>query len=104
MKMKKEIYKWSQIGLFSIALYSCGKTPIADVSYSPSAPIAGQTVQFTNNSQNAKSYSWNFGNMAIGKDENPMHVYDQPSEYIIDLTASSGLKSNTKTVTIIVGN
>ena len=83
-------------------LASCGKKPQADFTWSPLIPKAGQEVKFTNISSDAKKYSWNFGDMSIGSDESPTHIYKNTGDYIVDLTASSGARSNTKTVTIKV--
>lgn len=86
----------------SIFTIGCGKTPQSNFTYSPSNPKVGQEVQFANSSINAKSYDWNLGNMKISKEENPKNTYDQPGDYIVDLTAHNGLKSDTKTITITV--
>ena len=85
-----------------VSLLSCGKEPTANFTWSPQNPKAGQQVQFTNNSVDAKKYSWNLGNMKISSDANPKNVYDQPGNYIVDLTARNGLNSDTKTITITV--
>lgn len=87
---------------FVILMCSCGKKPEADFTWAPVSPKAGETVTFTNFSKDAKSYSWNFGDMSIGSDKNPVHIYKNAGNYIIDLTASSGLNSDIKTVTIKV--
>jgi len=76
--------------------------PVADFTWSPSEPVAGEEVKFTNLSQNAKSYSWNFGDMSVGYKSNPVHVYERSGSYIIDLRAHNGLVSDEKTVTIVV--
>jgi PKD repeat protein len=81
---------------------SCGIKPEADFSYSPSNPTSGQTIQFQNKSSDAKSFSWNFGDLSIGSEENPLHVYEQPGEYIVELSVSRGLKSDSKTITLVV--
>jgi PKD repeat protein len=90
--------------ILAIALFlsSCGADILADFSWSPVNPKAGETVQFTNLSEGARSYSWNFGDMSIGDEKNPSHIYKNPGSYIIDLTATRGLRSDTKTVTIVV--
>lgn len=59
-------------------------------------------MKFINLSIDAKSYSWNFGDMAIGDETNPMHIYKNKGSYIIDLSAYNGLKSDEKAVTITV--
>jgi len=86
----------------TILLYSCGKTPKADFTWSPANPKAGVEMQFINLSKDAKKYDWNFGDMSIGKGKDPLHTYSNAGNYIIDLTAHNGLSSNTKTLTITV--
>jgi PKD repeat protein len=88
--------------LFGLLLLSCGKDPVADFTWAPVEPKAGEEVKFTNLSTDAKSYSWNFGDMSIGDKTNPTHVYARKGNYIIDLRAYNGIKSDEKTVTINV--
>ena len=83
-------------------MLGCGKTPVADFTWDPENPKAGQEVSFTNLSVDAKSYSWNFGDMSIGDETNPTHVYEEKGNYIVDLSAHNGLMSDEKTVTITV--
>jgi PKD repeat protein len=85
-----------------VLLTACGKRPEANFKWSPEKPKAGEQVEFTNLSKDAKKYSWNLGNMSISSETNPVTTYQQAGDYIIDLTASSGIKSDTKTVTITV--
>jgi len=80
---------------------SCEK-PVADFTWSPIEPIAGEEVTFINLSQNAKSYNWNFGDMSVGRKANPTHVYERSGTYIIDLLVHNGMLSDEKTVTIVV--
>jgi len=88
--------------IFLLTLLGCGKEPIADFSWEPKQPKVGQEVKFSNLSTNAKSYSWNFGDMSIGKESDPIHIYLKKGSYIVDLNAQNGLQSNEKTVTINV--
>ena len=81
---------------------ACAKQPVADFTWYPQEPIAGEEMKFTNLSKDARSYSWNFGDMSIGKQANPTHVYERPGTYIVDLRAHNGLLSNEKTVHIVV--
>jgi len=80
---------------------SC-KQPTADFTWSPLEPVAGEEVKFTNLSQNARTYDWNFGDMSVGREKNPTHVYKKSGSYIIDLLAHNGILANEKTVTIVV--
>lgn len=81
---------------------SCGEEPTADFTWEPNEPKAGEEVKFTNLSIDAKSYSWNFGDMSIGDETNPTHIYEKSGSYIVDLMAHNGIKSDEKTVTIKV--
>jgi len=46
-------------------------------------------VTFTNTSENAVSYLWDFGDGNTNSDENPTHVYGQDGTYEVSLTATS---------------
>ncbi|MBX3164827.1 MAG: PKD domain-containing protein [Bacteroidetes bacterium] len=95
--------KKSVIRIFvCVILCGCGKKPTANFTWSPQNPKAGQEMQFTNTSTDAKKYDWNLGNMKISSEKDPKNTYDNAGEYIIDLTAHNGVKSSTKTVTITV--
>ncbi len=83
-------------------LAACGKKPTANFTWSPQNPKTGEEVQFTNTSIDAKSYDWNLGNMKISSEANPKNTYTNAGDYIVDLTAHNGLKSDMKTVTISV--
>ena len=98
--MKKQVLYMCLI--VSVLFFTACKRPVADFSWSPVEPVAGEEVKFTNLSLNAKSYSWNFGNMSVGREKNPTHVYERAGNYIIDLRAHNGLASDEKTVTITV--
>lgn len=48
------------------------------------------TIDFANTSQNANTYSWDFGNGETSTLANPSITYSTPGEYQIQLTASDG--------------
>ncbi|MFP4064682.1 MAG: PKD domain-containing protein [Bacteroidales bacterium] len=50
-----------------------------------------QTVAFTNFSQNAETYSWDFGDGNSSTEENPTHDYDEAGEYTVILTATNSV-------------
>jgi len=100
--MRKIIIKVLISGVFITLISSCGSQPTADFKWSPQTPKAGEKVTFTNTSLDAKSYSWNFGDMSIGSEVNPVHIYKNKGSYIIDLSVHNGLKSDVKTVTITI--
>jgi len=66
-------------------------------------PQAAFTVQedapghiiLTNNSQNADTYSWDFGDWGHSQDENPEHTYFVPGTYTVRLIATRCSRSDT---------
>lgn len=75
----------------------------ADVLQACTAPSA---VQFTNNSLNALSYSWDFGDGTTSTLANPTHSYTALGSYTVVLTSSAGICGSdveTKTSYITVG-
>ena len=79
--------------------------PSACFSVSNDNCTAPCTVSFTNCSQNATSYTWNFGNGNTSTVPNPSHNYENSGNYTVTLTAlQNGLTSSSqKTVTIMAG-
>lgn len=59
--------------------------PVADFDYA----VDGMNVTFTNKSQNAVAYKWNFGDEETSKEENPKHEYAAAGEYTVTLTAAN---------------
>ncbi len=78
--------------------------PYADFEIGNNGCIAPCEVTFSNKSENAANYVWEFGNNAEQSDENnPKKQYPTQGEYQVKLTATNqdGLKTDTvKTVTI----
>ena len=59
--------------------------PIANFTFD----IVARTVTFTNTSNNATTYSWNFGdNTPNSSQTNPVHTYALPGTYTVTLTAT----------------
>lgn len=65
--------------------------PQAKFSYS----INGLNVSFKNQSINANSYSWDFGNGQTTTQKDPSITYGSAGTYIVSLTASNGETTNT---------
>lgn len=59
---------------------ACKKNNV-DFSYTPSAPRAGQPVQFTNHSDSGEEWEWTFGDGAVSTLKSPSHTYKRPGEY-----------------------
>ena len=63
--------------------------PIASFQYEVSAGNFLE-VSFTNFSQNAETYAWDFGDGNMSTDENPTHTYAAAGNYTVKLTATNG--------------
>jgi PKD repeat protein len=76
--------------------------PTADFSYTQDTTH----VQFTNNSSNATSYYWDFGDLQTSTDPNPAHDYlNISNSYTVMLVAMNDCNSDTTYQTItVVGN
>jgi len=78
------------------------KTGYITVSAGPTAGFVGSptsgteplTVSFTNQSTNATSYSWNFGDGGTSTATNPNHTYNSDGVYTVTLTAYNACGSD----------
>lgn len=70
-------------------------------AYDPTARFTfvaeGNAVSFTNNSVNAQSYIWDFGDGTTSTEVNPQHNYTNEGTYTITLTALNCNKQNIST-------
>jgi autotransporter-associated beta strand protein len=78
-----------------------GVLPVT-ASFTASAATAQTPVSFTNTSQNANSFTWNFGDGSNSTAMNPAHTYSQPGTYTITMTANNTGCSAVYTESIIV--
>ncbi|MEZ4919665.1 MAG: PKD domain-containing protein [Saprospiraceae bacterium] len=62
--------------------------------------LAGLTLVTTNNSMNADTYEWNFGDGSLSGAFAPTHTYDAPGSYEVTLTATNECGSSTTTSTV----
>jgi len=72
--------------------------PTADFS----SNIGVGTVNFDNNSINATSYNWLFGDGLSSAEENPAHTYSVSGTYTVTLTATNDCGSSTSTQTLTI--
>lgn len=63
--------------------------PIANFDWEPKPKAKNQPVKFTNQSQNAVSYNWSFGDGATSTEFSPTHIYRRTKEYEVCLIAMS---------------
>lgn len=79
--------------------------PNADISSDVVEGYPTLTVNFTNNSTNATSYQWNFGNGSTNTASNTagqQAQYPNPGDYVVILTASNGGCTDKDTINIHV--
>lgn len=66
--------------------------------------INGSSVNFSNLSQNANSFYWDFGDGNYSYDINPTHTYNNGSTFIVKLIVTNDCGSDTMTETINITN
>ncbi len=97
------------MGIFSlVVLNSCDKDedentvmPVASFQYEIGATNFLE-VAFTNFSQNATSYSWDFGDTESSTEENPVHIYAASGDYTVLLTATNDAGSHEYSMDITI--
>lgn len=105
-KMKRISYFFLSL---SLILFSCQKNPVASFSVDTTTPEVGQSVFFTNESDNADSYDWDFGDGFGSNERNPVHYYTATGPYDVSLivagkgsrTDESGIKINVQVPTLL---
>jgi PKD repeat protein len=76
--------------------------PLPNASGSAVSQVGGITT-FTNTSQNANAYQWNFGDQtAFSNDNNPVHTFTTDGEFTVILTAYNSCGSDADTIQINV--
>jgi len=76
--------------------------PVADFTANPTSGYTPLTVQFTDYSQNAAGWNWDFGDGVTSIFQNPEHTYSSSGEYVVNLTLSNENVTAFKTATIHV--
>ena len=63
----------------------------ADFSYTPPSSCPPIVTAFTNNSQNASNYIWDFGDNTTSIVTEPSHIYANAGTYFVSLIASNNI-------------
>jgi hypothetical protein len=86
------------VGVSQPVLVSVNAAPTADASFVQTN--GSLTIQFLNNSSNANSYVWNFGDGNTSTSSNPNYTYAAGGDYIVTLTATNGDCTDTFTLNL----
>ncbi len=91
------------VSVLLITSCSKGPKPVAAFTFEPAEALARDTVKFSNQSTDAATYSWNFGDDSTSTLEAPGHIYLTGGTYTVTLNATGpgGTKSASQTVTIL---
>lgn len=65
---------------------SCSKNPVADFSFSTPLKV-GEDVTFTNQSENADEFLWDFGDGYTSRTRDPLHAFGTPGMHTVSLQA-----------------
>ncbi|AKB77891.1 Cell surface protein [Methanosarcina horonobensis HB-1 = JCM 15518] len=76
--------------------------PVANFTTNITSGNTPLTVLFTDTSQNATGWNWNFGDGATSTEQNPTHTYFATGTYTVNLTVSNGNSFASKIATITV--
>jgi PGF-pre-PGF domain-containing protein len=76
--------------------------PVANFDANPTSGYAPLTVQFTDSSQNAAGWNWDFGDGATSNDQSPSHAYSTEGTYKVNLVVSNANETASKAGTITV--
>lgn len=64
--------------------------------------IMGQEVAFTNQSQEAEAYAWNFGDGSSSTEESPTHTYTANGTYLVTLVVTNECGNDTTTQEVVI--
>ncbi|WP_052730787.1 PKD domain-containing protein [Methanosarcina horonobensis] len=80
------------------------KSPVANFSVAPDLGFSPLSVQFTDFSKNAILRSWDFNNDGVPEstEKNPVYVYTNPGNYLVNLTVSDINTTDSKLFTVLV--
>lgn len=93
--MKRSLFPMLLLGGLVVLMAGCAVKPKASFTMPVQKLVAPAEVHFTNNSKNAESYEWDFGDGATATDANPAHTYKHSGNYTVVLKAKKGTKTIT---------
>ncbi len=79
--------------LLTVLIFASCARPIADFAVQGNDRTAPAALEFENNSQNAETYEWDFGDGTTSMEATPSHRYRSSGNYLVKLKAKKGNKS-----------
>ncbi len=76
--------------------------PVANFTSNITTGYAPLTVKFTDLSNNAISWKWDFGDGASSTEQDPVHIYAKEGNYTVSLNSSNSIGYSAKQTTIAV--
>lgn len=99
----KRIFLLSTLFFSVLLINGCKKEPpVAQFSMDKGTFKMGETITFTNQSENSKDFVWDFGDAKTSTDENPKHAYSSAGDFTIKLIATGGGGTDSISQTISV--
>jgi peptidyl-prolyl cis-trans isomerase B (cyclophilin B) len=96
-----KINKLFFLSIIITGLSSCAK-PLANFFYDEKEFQAPTEIDFTNTSEKAETYTWDFGDGTTSDEASPKHKYYLSGKYNVVLTAKKGKKTNTVEKEILI--
>lgn len=86
----------------ALLLFTACAAPKVGFNMQEAEVKAPASVQFTNTSQNAEKFTWDFGDGQTSTDASPVHRYTRSGEYVVTLRGAKGniIKEYQKTITV----
>lgn len=78
---------------------------ITSIGATPNPARVGDSIRFSSSVEGATPImrEWHFGDGATATSASPLHTYDEPGQYTVRLKASNGDGTDTRTLTVRVG-
>ena len=88
-----------------MVLVSCNKLPETDFTWGPEDnPEAGDVIWFANRTPEASFIEWKFGDEAESTLDNPTHIFAEPGNYEVKLTAYNDAGGQVKSRTVSINS
>lgn len=104
----KKYFLYSFLLTALLPVTSCKKDNSSSLKAVFSYVADGYKVSFTNFTENAKEYSWDFGDGSgqTSTSRNPQHIFTKKGDFLVSLTAKNGTETNVfkDTVTVLGPN